>query len=49
MPVGYHPAVDLIPQQELEELERSVHRVISACVGAMPEHEQFIARFVKAN
>ncbi len=49
MPVGYHPAVDLIPQQELEELERSVHRVIAACVGAMPEHEQFIARFVKAN
>jgi tryptophan halogenase len=48
MPSGYHPAVDLIPQAELEELERNVHRVISTCVEAMPPHEQFIARHVAA-
>jgi tryptophan halogenase len=48
VPVGYHPAVDLIPEHELLELERSVRQVIANCVAAMPPHEQFIARHCAA-
>lgn len=48
MPAGYHPAVDLIPERELLELERSVRQVIANCVAAMPPHEQFIARHCAA-
>ena len=48
MPTGYHPLVDVVPEQELVQLGESVRGVISACVAAMPEHEQFIARCCQA-
>jgi tryptophan halogenase len=48
VPTGYHPAVDLISEQELVELGKSVRNVIAACVEAMPTHEQFIARHFQA-
>jgi tryptophan 7-halogenase len=48
MPAGYHPLVDVVPEQELVQLGESVRGVISACVAAMPEHEQFVARCCQA-
>ena len=48
VPHGYHPAVDLIPEQEVIELLGSVRSVIARCVEAMPMHEQFIARYCPA-
>ncbi|HSE13722.1 MAG TPA: tryptophan 7-halogenase, partial [Rudaea sp.] len=48
-PRNYHPAVDLIPDSELDELVGGVQRVIAACVNVMPAHEQFIARYCAAD
>ena len=48
VPKGYHPAVDLVPDQEVAGLADSVRTVIAACVDAMPTHEQFIARHCAA-
>ncbi len=48
VPRGYHPAVDLVPDQELREFAASVRGVIHNCVEAMPRHEQFIARHYAA-
>ena len=48
VPAGYHPMVDLVPQAELEKLGESVRGVVASCVAAMPEHEQFIARYARA-
>jgi tryptophan halogenase len=44
VPRSYHPVVDLLPEQELDEFVGSVQKVIAACVDAMPMHGQFIAR-----
>jgi tryptophan halogenase len=48
VPQHYHPAVDLIPDQEVSGLADSVKGVIAACVEAMPTHAQFIARYCAA-
>ena len=48
MPRGYHPVVDLLPEDQLDELVEGVRRVIAHCVDAMPRHEQFIARYCAA-
>jgi tryptophan halogenase len=48
VPAGYHPLVDAVPEKELEQLGESVRGVIGSCVAAMPEHEQFIARYCRA-
>jgi tryptophan halogenase len=48
-PRGYHPAVDLIADSELDELVGGVKKVIANCVDAMPRHEQFIARYCAAD
>jgi tryptophan halogenase len=48
VPAGYHPLVDAVPEKELEQLGESVRGVIGSCVTAMPEHEQFIARYCRA-
>jgi tryptophan halogenase len=48
VPTGYHPLVDAVPEPELVQLGESVRAVIAACVAAMPEHEQFIARCCRA-
>jgi len=42
-PQTYHPLVDLIPEQEIQEYLDSVKNVINACVRAMPSHAMFIA------
>ena len=47
-PKRYHPAVDLIPLEELRGLVASVKRVIDNCVAAMPMHQAFIDRYCKA-
>ena len=48
IPGGYHPLVDAVPDHELAQLGESVRGVVSSCVAAMPEHEQFIARCCQA-
>jgi len=48
LPQGYHPLVDAVPEYELVNLGESVRGVVAACVAAMPEHEQFIARCCQA-
>jgi tryptophan halogenase len=48
LPRSYHPAVDLIPERELNELVGGVGKVIASCVEAMPTHEQFLARYGQA-
>jgi tryptophan halogenase len=48
VPTGYHPAVDLVSDQELEQLAASVRGVIANCVSAMPMHEQFIDKYCRA-
>ena len=47
-PRGYHPAVDLLPEAELTELESGVRTVVAACVAAMPMHAEFIAKHCQA-
>jgi tryptophan halogenase len=48
MPEHYHPAVDLVPEQEIRGLIDGVGAVIASCVEAMPTHAQFIARYCAA-
>ena len=48
VPQHYHPAVDLVPDQEVAGLVDSVKTVVAACVDAMPLHAQFIARHCAA-
>jgi tryptophan 7-halogenase len=48
LPAAHHPLVDAVPDHELAQLGESVRNVISTCVAAMPEHEQFIARCCQA-
>ena len=48
LPRDYHPAVDLIPEEEVVKLVASVRNVIARCVEAMPRHEQFLARYCPA-
>jgi tryptophan halogenase len=47
-PQRYHPAVDLVPDQEVAGLVDSVKKVVATCVDAMPMHAQFIARHCAA-
>lgn len=48
VPAAWHPLVDAVPDGELAQLGESVRGVVSSCVAAMPEHEQFIARCCQA-
>ena len=48
IPASYHPMANLVPDDELAKLGESVRGVIASCVAAMPEHEQFIARYCAA-
>jgi tryptophan halogenase len=48
VPKHWHPLVDAVPDDELVRLADSVRNVIASCVVAMPEHEQFIARYCQA-
>jgi tryptophan halogenase len=48
LPAGWHPLVDSVADAELAQLGESVRAVVSSCVAAMPEHEQFIARCCQA-
>jgi len=48
MPQHYHPAVDLVADQEIAGLLDSVKTVIATCVDAMPTHAQFIAKHCPA-
>ena len=48
MPQGYHPLVDLVPEQEVGRFVASVGRTIAACVDVMPSHQAFIDRYCAA-
>jgi hypothetical protein len=45
LPDGYNPLVDLQNEAETMEYLDSVSAVIQACVGVMPDHAAYIARF----
>jgi tryptophan 7-halogenase len=47
VPKGWHPLVDAVSDDELGRLAESIRGVVSNCVIAMPEHEQFIERCCK--
>jgi tryptophan halogenase len=44
MPKACHPAVHLFPPGEVEMVVNRARQVLANCVGAMPMHEQFIAK-----
>jgi len=48
LPRTYHPAVDHLPDAELQQLMDGVQRVIATCVEAMPPHQAFIDRHCRA-
>jgi tryptophan halogenase len=43
-PRGYHPLVDLQPEQKIADFLAGVRGVIAMCVDVMPRHDDFIAR-----
>ena len=43
-PAGYHPLVDVYPEEKIAGFLGNVRDVIGKCVEAMPTHEAFIAR-----
>jgi tryptophan halogenase len=47
-PRAWHPLVDAIADEELENFCESVRQVVASCVAAMPMHEQFIDRHCRA-
>jgi tryptophan halogenase len=49
MPVdAYHPLVDTQTQAEIDEYLDNVRGVIAKCVGVMPDHAQYVAKYCKA-
>ena len=44
VPRGYHPLVDVQPEERIAEFLASVRGVIGKCVEVMPTHDAFIAR-----
>jgi tryptophan halogenase len=44
MPIGYHPLVDVYPEEKIAAYLANVREVIGKCVQAMPTHDAFIAR-----
>jgi tryptophan halogenase len=48
VPQSYHPLVDQMPEQQLEEFVNGVRKVVASCVDVMPTHAQFIARHCQA-
>ena len=43
-PRGYHPLVDLQPEEKIADFLAGVRGVIGKCVDVMPRHDDFIAR-----
>ena len=43
-PQSYHPMVDVLTNDELNEFVGRIKRVLEKCVDAMPTHSEFIAR-----
>jgi len=43
-PQGYHPLVDVYPEERVREFVGGIGGVIRNCVHAMPTHAEFIAR-----
>jgi tryptophan halogenase len=43
-PRGYHPLVDVYPEEKVREFVGGIGAVIRNCVHAMPTHAEFIAR-----
>ena len=43
-PRGYHPLVDLQPEEKIDGFLDGIRGVIAKCVDVMPRHDEFIAR-----
>jgi tryptophan 7-halogenase len=44
LPRGYHPLVDTLAPERIDEFLAGVKKTIARCVDAMPTHEQYIAQ-----
>jgi len=49
VPSGYHPLVDTLPPERVDEFLAGVKHTIARCVEAMPTHEQFIAEHCRGS
>jgi tryptophan halogenase len=48
VPRGYHPLVDALPPQKVQDFLENVRSTIARCVEVMPTHAEFIARHCAA-
>ena len=42
---GYHPLVDVHPEQRIVDFLKGIRGVVGNCVQAMPSHDEFVARY----
>jgi tryptophan halogenase len=42
---GYHPLVDVHPEQRIVDFLQGIRGVVANCVRAMPTHDEFVARY----
>jgi tryptophan halogenase len=47
-PNGYHPLVDVVPDDEFARRMAHIKRVLDTAVDYLPRHEEFIAQHCKA-
>ena len=47
-PKGYHPLVDVLPEDEVTRRLKHIHAVIQKSADTMPSQEKFIAKYCKA-
>jgi len=48
VPRGYHPIVDEMPEDRLDQFIDRVRNVVASCVEAMPAHQDFIDGYCRA-
>ena len=49
MPRDYHPLVDALSTEQLDDLLSSVKAIIDKAAAAVPAHEDFLAKHCKAS
>jgi len=47
-PRGYHPLVDILPEQEIERRLKHIHAVIQKSVDTIPMQKDFIEKYCQA-
>ncbi len=49
IPNGYHPLVDVLPEDEVARRLEHIHGVIQKSVTTMPMQKEFIAKYCQAS